>query len=74
MTDPIIPLVAKPIMIKVAAVDGELWRVLVENQEKLRTLVAAGILDLDFGKVTINVHDSQIQSVHVERRTYQRKT
>ena len=60
-------------MIKVAAIDGDLWRVLVENQEKLRTLVASGVLDLDFGKVVINVHDGHVQSVHVERRTYQRK-
>lgn len=73
MTNPIPLTAAKPIMIKVAAVDGELWRVLVENQEKLRVLVKAGLLDLDFGKVTLNVHDSQIQSVVVEKRVYQRK-
>lgn len=60
-------------MIKVAAIDGELWRVLVENQEKLRTLVESGVLELDYGTITINMHNGQVQSVHVEKRTYQRK-
>lgn len=74
MTEPVMPITAaKPIMIKVAAVDGELWRVLVENQEKLRILVDSGVFSLQSGKVTVNVHNGQLQTVHVEQRQYQRR-
>lgn len=40
-------------------------------QEAFKILREAGVFDLQHGKVTINMHEGHIQSIVIERRTYQ---
>lgn len=45
-----------------------------KHREKVEALIQAGALDLDYGKIEINIHNSQVQNVYVNKRTYIRES
>lgn len=59
------------VMIKVARVDEQLWHTIVKHEAKIRILIESGVLDLEFGKATISMHEGRVQNVMVEKREYQ---
>ena len=40
---------------------------------RLKIMLEAGVFKLDNGKIEINCHNGQIQSIHVHKLTYKRK-
>lgn len=64
----------KPIVEKylIARVDVPAFLAFKDNQEVVRILADAGVFGIKQGKVTLNIHNGQIQSVHVDERRFQR--
>ena len=56
----------------IARVDVPAFLVFKDNQEVIKILASAGVFKIQQGKVTINIHNGQIQSVHVDERRFQR--
>ncbi len=54
------------------AEDANIFIAFKMNREKFLTLLAAGVFELDSGKAEINIHNGQIQNIHIHRMTYQR--
>lgn len=53
--------------------DAQVFLAFKAHRDKFLTLLGAGVFDLEAGKVEINVHNGQVQNVHIHRMTYQRK-
>jgi hypothetical protein len=43
-----------------------------KHREKFLALLEAGVFDIESGKVEVNIHNGQVQNVHVNRMTYRR--
>ncbi len=43
-----------------------------KDTEKILTMLQAGVFDLDSGKIEINIHNGQVQNIHINRMTYKR--
>jgi hypothetical protein len=54
--------------------DAQVFLAFKQNREKFLVLLTAGVFDLDAGKVVVNVHNHQIQTVHIDRMTYKRES
>ena len=67
MTEPI------PVIIPVVKEDRETFLAFKKHREKFLTLLEAGVFDLDFGQVNINMHNGQIQQVYLNRMTFKRE-
>lgn len=52
--------------------DAKIYNAFRENREKFIALLEAGVFDLDSGKAEVNMHNGQVQSVHIHRMTYKR--
>jgi hypothetical protein len=57
----------------IAKVDVPAFLAFKDNQEVIRILAEAGVFGVKQGKVTLNIHNGQIQSVHVDERRFQRE-
>lgn len=49
---------------------NKLEKIIQENSVKILALEEAGVFDMQSGKVEINIHNSQIQSIHTYQMTY----
>jgi len=56
----------------IAKVDVPAFLAFKDNQEVIRILAEAGVFGVKQGKVSINIHNGQIQSVHVDERRFHR--
>lgn len=56
----------------IAKVDVPAFLAFKDNQEVVRILAESGVFKVQQGKVTLNIHNGQIQSVHVDERRFQR--
>lgn len=61
-----------PLMIRVPEEEKDLWSVIVQNEDKIKALYDSGFFGVDYGKVTINMHDNQLVNVTLEKKTYQK--
>lgn len=43
-----------------------------KHREKFIELMQAGVFDLESGRAEIDVHNGQIQTVHIDRMTFKR--
>lgn len=59
-------------LIRVPDSDKELWEAIIKNEDKIKALLDGGFFDVEFGKVTVSVHDSVVVTIGVDQRTYQR--
>ncbi len=50
--------------------EADAFRNFRKHREKFEILQAAGVFDTLFGKVSINLHNGQIQSVNIDNETY----
>lgn len=57
----------------IAKVDVPAFLAFKDNQELIRILADSGVFGVKQGKVTLNIHNGQIQSVHVDERRFQRE-
>ena len=46
-------------------------RLFVDHGEKIQALMAAGFFDIEYGNAKVNFKEGQIQTVTIEKRTYQ---
>lgn len=54
--------------------EAEAFRTFRRHREKFDILLQAGVFDLAYGKVTVSMHNRQIQAVNVDNQTYRRET
>ena len=52
--------------------DAKVYNAFRDNREKFIVLLNAGVFDLPSGKIEMNIHNEQIQSIHIHRMTYKR--
>lgn len=52
--------------------DAKIYHAFRKNREKFIVLLEAGVFDLESGKVEVNIHNTQVQNVHIHRMTYKR--
>jgi len=52
--------------------DADVFLAFQKHREKFLVLLQAGVLDLPSGQAEINIHNGQIQSVHIHNMTYRR--
>ena len=52
--------------------DAKIYYAFRENREKFIVLLEAGVFELKSGKIEVNIHNSQIQNIHIHRMTYKR--
>lgn len=43
-----------------------------EYIEKIIILIESGVFDVEYGSIEINIHNTQFQSVYLNKRTYKR--
>ena len=46
-------------------------RLFVEHGDKIQALMASGFFDIGYGNAKVNFKEGQIQTVTIEKRTYQ---
>ena len=63
----------KVVPIMITGEDAKVFLAFTANREKFLILLKAGVFDLDFGRAEINVHNGQVQNVHIDRMTYKRE-
>lgn len=52
--------------------DAKVYHAFRENREKFMILLQSGVFSLESGKVELNVHNNQIQNIHIHRMLYKR--
>lgn len=55
----------------VSQVDLPLFKAFLRHRDKFEALLEGEVFDVAHGKATINYHEGRVQSIQVERRTYQ---
>ena len=65
--------VPKVIPVMLTGEDARVFMAFKENREKFLVLLNAGVFGLDYGQAEINIHNSQIQNIHLHRMTYKRE-
>lgn len=58
--------------ILIAAEDANVFIAFKRNREKFLVMLNAGVFELDSGKAEVNIHNGQIQNIHIHRATYVR--
>lgn len=56
----------------IAKIDVPAFLAFKDNQELVKILAEAGVFRVKRGKVTINIHNGVVQSVHVDERRFER--
>lgn len=54
--------------------DAEAYRQFINNRSKFITLLDAGLFDVEYGKIELNLHNGQIQSIHIHKMLYKRSS
>lgn len=54
--------------------DADTYREFIKNRDKFTTMNSAGLFDLEYGKIEINLHNGQIQSIHIHKMLYKRSS
>lgn len=57
----------------IAPEDANVFIAFKRHREKFLVLLEGGAFELDNGKVVVNVHNGQFQSIYVDRMTYRRE-
>ena len=60
--------------IMLARVDLPLFKAFIRHKEPFEVLVHAEVFEMANGKAIVNFHDGRVQSVVLERRTYQHQS
>lgn len=53
--------------------DAIIFMAFKQHQDKIVSLLGSGMCDMQSGKVEINIHNNQIQSVYLYQMAYRRK-
>lgn len=62
-----------PTHILMTGEDAKVFIAFKANREKFLALLSGGVFDLANGQVVINMHNGQVQSIHVDQLTYKRQ-
>lgn len=52
---------------------GESAENYTKYRDQFNALVESGVFDIESGRVELNIHNGQVQNVHVRKMTYKRK-
>lgn len=54
--------------------DDGLYLQFAKHRESFSALLEAGVFTIQSGKVVIDIHNGQVQNVHIDQLTYKRKS
>lgn len=53
--------------------DALIFKAFKDNRDKFIDILASGAFDLPSGKIEINIHNDQVQSIHLYHMTFKRQ-
>lgn len=62
-----------PVIVPIVKEDRETFLAFKKHREKFLVYLEAGVFDLDHGQITVNMHNGQVQTIHVNRMAYKRE-